>query len=260
MSRDIFIKILEQLRGCTHHLRFHVLGEPLVHPDLGLFLELCHEHGYRVTITTNGVLIDRAGLLLLAQPALRQVNFSLHCAESNKVLFSPDAYLGNIFCFIDEARKNKNIHISLRLWNAGNTADQEKNFYILHSIEKKFGLAYSLKQQLTGQAKIKLADAVFLNQAEHFLWPDINGKDFGGHGFCLGLRDHIAVLVDGTVVPCCLDSEGVINLGNINKNPFSAIVTGSRARNLYDGFSRRAAVEPLCRRCGYRLRFTRLPP
>jgi len=63
------------------------------------------------------------------------------------------------------------------------------------------------------------------------------------------------ILVDGTVVPCCLDGEGVINLGNIHESDFSQIVESERANNIFNGFSRREAVEELCRKCGYRTKF-----
>ena len=256
MSRDFFIKILEQLQGYTRHLMLHVLGEPLLHPELGLFLDLCREYGYLVSITTNGLLIHTAGRELLSKPALRQVNFSLRCAEANTGRFSLEEYLGGLFSFIDAARQRPDLYISLRLWNAGAASSPEKNQPILSFIEKIFPHSGSLSQRLTEHSSIKLAPSIFLNQAKHFMWPDINGKDFGGQGFCRGLRDHIAVLAGGTVVPCCLDSEGTINLGDINKISFADILAGSRARNLYDGFSRQVAVEPLCRRCSYRLRFT----
>ncbi|MNH32245.1 hypothetical protein D3C79_926750 [compost metagenome] len=56
-------------------------------------------------------------------------------------------------------------------------------------------------------------------------------------------------------MPCCLDGEGVINLGNVHEKPFSEIVEGERANKIVEGFSRREAVEELCRKCGYRQKF-----
>lgn len=95
-----------------------------------------------------------------------------------------------------------------------------------------------------------------MNQDHEFQWPDLKEAEDEGKGFCHALRNQAAILVDGTVVPCCLDGEGVINLGNINQTPFSEIVEGERANNLYNGFSRREVVEELCRKCGYRQRFS----
>lgn len=72
----------------------------------------------------------------------------------------------------------------------------------------------------------------------------------------LWLRNQVAILVDGTVVPCCLDGEGIISLGNINEIDFSKIIDSERANNILDGFSRREAVEELCKKCGYRKKFS----
>ena len=57
------------------------------------------------------------------------------------------------------------------------------------------------------------------------------------------------------MIPCCLDGEGVINLGNVDDTDFGEIITNERSTNIIEGFSRREAVEELCRKCGYRKRF-----
>ena len=72
---------------------------------------------------------------------------------------------------------------------------------------------------------------------------------------CIRDREQLAVLSDGTVVPCCLDHEGDIPLGNLLERDLEDILRGPRARALYDGFSRRRPSEALCRRCGYARRF-----
>ena len=75
------------------------------------------------------------------------------------------------------------------------------------------------------------------------------------HGFCYGMLDHVGVLADGTVVPCCLDADGEITLGNIFESDLSEILASPRARAIADGFKHHQKVEPLCRRCGYSKRF-----
>ena len=67
------------------------------------------------------------------------------------------------------------------------------------------------------------------------------------------------MLVDGTVVPCCLDSAGVLDLGNLFQQNLDEVLASPRARAIYDGFTRHKAVEPLCRRCGYAAVINKLP-
>ena len=75
--------------------------------------------------------------------------------------------------------------------------------------------------------------------------------------FCHGLRRQLAVLCDGTVVPCCLDGEGELALGNLFRQELEDILRGERAAAIHAGFDARRPVEELCRRCGYAERFTR---
>lgn len=257
MSRELFENILRKIKDHSEYLYFHVMGEPLLHPEIGYFLELCQQYGYRVNITTNGTLIDRAGDSIISKPALRQVNFSLHSFEANKSVNSMEDYLDKIFKFIRKSKdKQENkLLICLRLWNIAEEGLNKKNRFILQQIGKEFGLDTAIEESITHCKGIKLDENVFLNQAAVFVWPDNELAEIGCRGFCYGLRDQVAILADGTVIPCCLDREGVINLGNIQEQDFEDIMSGERAHALYEGFSRRDVVEPLCRKCGYRTRF-----
>lgn len=255
MEEDLFLRILNEVKGFTRSLYFHVLGEPLLHPGLGRFLAACQEAGTRVNITTNGTLVRSAGDILLSSPALRQVNFSLHSFEANMNTCSVDEYINTIFEFIQAARSRTSLSIILRLWNLGEGSANEGNQYLLRRIEEFFQLPYRIEEKLTPVNGLKLEDRIFLNQAMTFQWPDQGDRELEEKGFCYGLRDQIAFLVDGTVVPCCLDSEAGIDLGNIRTQCLHDILQSERASYFYDSFSQRKVVEPLCRKCSYRLRF-----
>lgn len=101
-----------------------------------------------------------------------------------------------------------------------------------------------------------LRDHLYLERAGKFDWPDLSANESGTQ-FCYGLRDQLGVLVDGTVVPCCLDHEGDIPLGNLFTQPLTEILTSPRACTLREGFSRRKPAEELCRRCGFAARFNK---
>ncbi|MCX7843700.1 MAG: radical SAM protein [Clostridia bacterium] len=253
MPAEVFEEILAKIRGCSEYLYFHVKGEPLLHPELGGFLELAARHGLRVNITTNGTLIGKMGKVLISSPALRQVNFSLHSFESKEFSKTLDGYLRDIFLFISDAKKQRELNIALRLWNS---KAKGQNRHILDEIAKEFGLEAPIVEEPSHIRGIKMDEKVFLHIAEPFEWPDIGAEELGSSGFCYGLRDQIAILVDGTVVPCCLDGEGAIALGNILEKDLASIIEGERAKHIYEGFSRRVAVEGLCRKCSYRSRFS----
>jgi radical SAM protein with 4Fe4S-binding SPASM domain len=271
MSADRFETVLGKLSGLTDHLYLHVMGEPLLHPEIVHFLELCGEYGYKVNLTTNGLLIREMTTALIGSSALRQMNFSLHSQEEVIDTTRLDEYLEDIFSFAELALEKGGIYISLRLWNfsSGRMGEQltqsttspedvdKYNAFVAQKLEQRFKPGFSVLQELQRTSRLKLREGLFLNCAEVFQWPALTADETGNEGFCLGLRDQLAVLVDGTVVPCCLDSAGVIRLGNIFKNDILEILEGERARSIYDGFSGRRALEELCRKCGYRTRFSK---
>jgi radical SAM protein with 4Fe4S-binding SPASM domain len=255
---DDFNKTLDQIKPHTKHIYLHVKGEPLLHPRIDELLDASHAKGFKVNITTNGTLIQKNREKLLGKPALRQMNFSLHSFDGHIGSTDREAYLRQIFSFVREVVEH-NVIISFRLWNLTpdniTNAQRNRNRETLALLEKEFGLDYRIEEKVVPGSGVKIADRIYLNQDHEFQWPSLQAPEDDGVGFCHALRSQAAVLVDGTVVPCCLDGEGVINLGNVHAKPFSEIIEGDRANRLVDGFSRRTAVEDMCRRCGYRQRF-----
>lgn len=259
ISVEDFSKILDDIKPHTDYIYFHIKGEPLLHPKIDQLLDISHEKGFKVNITTNGTLIRKNAHKLLGKPALRQMNFSLHSFDGHEGSTDREGYITSVLSFVREATAASEMIVSFRLWNL--TKDNETNLErsrnraTLELIEKEFGLDFRIEEKVVPGSGIKLADRIYLNQDHEFDWPDLRAKEDDGRGFCHALRNQAGILVDGTVIPCCLDGEGVINLGNVYETPFSEIVEGERANRLYDGFSRRIAVEELCRKCGYRQRF-----
>lgn len=254
-----FRKILDDIKPHTDYIYFHVKGEPLLHPKIDQLLDISHEQGFKVNITTNGTLIPKARHKLLGKPALRQMNFSLHSFDGHEGSTDREGYLGHILSFVREAVAASDLIVSFRLWNLmqdnETNLQRSRNRATLEMIEKEFGLDYRIEEKVVPGSGVKLAERIYLNQDHEFEWPDLKAKEDDGKGFCHALRNQAGILVDGTVIPCCLDGEGVIDLGNVYRTPFAEIVEGERANRLYNGFSRREAVEELCRKCGYRKRF-----
>lgn len=258
MSRDQFRTVLDHIRGQAATLYFHVKGEPLLHPDLRAFLELAGQEGFRVRITTNGTLLAERKDALAGQPCLDRLQVSFHSLAQFSPAAAADiakAALSAIDVLLDANRKvNPRFLVSLRLWTRD---DAESTAQAASLIERQYGLADGfVTRSLAGRNSVLIAPGIAVHAADTFVWPSLGAPETGNDGFCLGLRDQAAILADGVVVPCCLDGDGVIALGNIFSSTLSEIRAAPRARALYDGFSGRKAVEPLCRRCGYRSRFT----
>lgn len=127
-----------------------------------------------------------------------------------------------------------------------------QNQDIIEKIQTKFNLGFELKEEVKQKMGIKLQNKLYINQEYEFQWPDINAIEDNGEGFCRGLRNQMAILVDWTVVPCCLDGNGIIALGNLKEQSLDSILQSERAQKIQDCFSKRYAIEELCRKCGYR--------
>ena len=246
MTAAEFSSLLPKLRPYSDYLYFHLMGEPLLHPGLETFLRLAGEAGFRVILTTNGTLLPRQQEMLLAAPGLHKVNISLHAFEANALSVPFETYLSGCFAF-GKAMEGRKL-VSYRLWNEG--GQNEKNAEILASLRRHFPEPWI--QERRG---IRIGERIYLEYGDKFDWPDLAAPDGGERLFCHGLRDQIGVLCDGTVVPCCLDHEGDIPLGNLFEQTMEEILAAPRAQALYEGFSGRRATEELCRRCGYARRF-----
>ena len=246
MTEAEFSTLLPRLQPYTDFLYFHLMGEPLCHPLLGRFLALAGEAGFRVILTTNGTLLPLRQDLLLASPALHKVNVSLHAFEANDLTVPFEAYLKGCTDFGRAAEGR--VLVTYRLWNGGGA--NRRNSEILAALEQAFPRPWVEERR-----GIRLGERVYLEYGEKFDWPDLQAPDGGERVFCYGLRDQLGVLCDGTVVPCCLDHEGDLALGNLFDQTLPEILDSPRARAIYEGFSRRQAAEPLCRRCGYATRF-----
>ena len=246
LSREEFSLLAVKLRPHTEYLYFHLMGEPLLHPLLGNFLEIAGNLGFKVMITTNGTLLKEKRELLCKSPALLKVNISLQSFEANTG-GELKGYLGDCIDFAERAAASGK-RCEFRLWNRNGLEKLNPD------IEAQLASAFP-KPWTKSREGWKLGERLWLEPGDHFDWPDLKADDRGESCFCYGLRDQIGVLCDGTVVPCCLDHEGDIPLGNLFEQELNEVLSSDRARAIHDGFSERRAVEALCRRCGYSRRF-----
>ena len=242
LSREEFALLLPKLSPWTDHLYFHLMGEPLCHPLLGEFLEMAGSAGFKVILTTNGTLLRRSQEMLLSAGGLHKVNISLHAFEANDLDMPFEEYLAGCFEFGLSAEGKK--IVTYRLWNSG--GQDEENGRIIAVLEKYFPRPWH-----TGRRGIRIGQNIYLEHGDKFDWPDLSADDGGDRVFCYGLKDQIGVLCDGTVVPCCLDHEGDIALGNLFEQSMEDILAAPRTQAMAEGFARGRASEELCRKCGY---------
>jgi len=248
-----FKNLIEQIKPFTKVIALHIFGDPLTLKNLKDYINVISKSNLKVEITTTGFFLKKHSLDLFLEPSIRQVNFSLNSFAKNEPKITIDEYLEPIFALCD-LKLEKKIHnfINLRLWNQDeNNSEEEFNSLVFKKLFNKFKVKIENK---TYSQPIRLENQILLHFDNYFEWPSLQNKHLS-HGFCHGLSAQLGILSDGTVVPCCLDGFGVINLGNILEIPLVEILNSTRANNIIKGFQDKIAVEELCQKCSFKDRF-----
>lgn len=260
LSEEEFDLLTDRVRGKVCFLYFHLMGEPLQHPLLPQFITMAREKGFKTVLTSNGTLLHRAMALLDTLP--HKIQLSLHSHESN-ARGELSEYMNQVMRFSTQAA-GKGTCMVLRLWNQGGM-DRE-NEEVMRLIEK-----YVPKPWKERPDGFRLCDNLYLEFDRKFEWPggggkaasdDSDGKQEESDGkleaspskskqeyFCKALIKQIGVLSDGSLVPCCLDHDGDVILGNLFHQSLEEILASPRAQALVEGFRHHAATEPLCQSC-----------
>ena len=233
MSIEEFKIVLDKIKPYTKYIYLHVMGEALLHPKINKLIDLASKD-FNINITTNGYLIDR-----IKTKNIRQINISIHSFDK-KYNINTEEYLNNIFSVVD---KLDNTYISYRFW-----VNNKNSKELLDIINKHYNTNFKLKELKRDN---KINNHIFINTYNEFIWPDLNNDYYNETGKCYALRDHIGILVSGEVVPCCLDSKGIINLGNIFKDNLEDILNSTRAKKMLDGFKNNKKIEELCKKCNF---------
>ncbi|MBR2930652.1 MAG: radical SAM protein [Clostridia bacterium] len=245
LSVDEFSIIAEKISPLTDYVYLHVMGEPLMHPELFDIISIAKLGGLNVAITTNGTLLgELSEELICAKPY--KVNVSIHSFEEGSTEEYLE-YINSVFNFADKA-SDAGILVTLRLWNKG--YDEGRNINTLELMKARFPGEWAL-----GVRGARIKHKLHLEEGERFSWPDMRAELLGDRVFCHGLGDHVAILSDGSIVPCCLDREGAITLGNIFSDDPCQVLSSPRAEAIRSGFKNKCATEELCKRCGYARRF-----
>lgn len=234
LTLEEFKMILDKVENYTDYLYFHVMGEPLLHPNICEFISLASSR-FKINITTNGYLIRK----IHGISNIRQLNISLHSYD-NKYNISVEEYMNNIFNVID-SDEFKNTYISLRFW-----VKNKFNNEIIDKLNEHYNISVNEETK-----SYTINNHIFINNFHEFIWPDLDNDYYSTEGTCFALKEHIGILSDGTVVPCCLDSIGCINLGNIYSDSLDNILNSSRVKKMMDGFKNNKKIEDFCKHCHF---------
>lgn len=258
MSLEKFDDINKQLKPFTKELAYHIVGDPLVLSNLNDYLNISLKHELKVNITTTANNINTKHYKALMNDTIKQINFSINSYNANSHKKSLDEYLNPILDFIEYAQNLQHEYfINLRIWNLDEDKSAKQfNKQVFDRVNTRFNSNIDIEDIYLNRPKnIKIARKVFFNFDEYFNWPSLENDFVSEKGFCYGLDSHFGILTSGDVVPCCLDQNACINLGNTNDTPLLDILSSQRVKTIQSGFKKGIVVEELCQKCDYRTRF-----
>ena len=256
MDLGLFENIVNQVAPLTELVCFHLMGDPLVHPQLPMMIDICDQHHANIFFVTNGVLLRPEKFELMLHKRLYQINFSLHSFFDNFPSKDPTNYLERIFSYTERALEERpDLYLNFRLWNLNDPLSLPQNTAMLNRICERFDYSPPTAIDVRKRKSFNIKQRLYLHFDTEFTWPAIDLPVLGSSGTCYGLSSHFGVLVDGTVVPCCLDKEAAIPLGNVADRPILDILGSKRSQDIIKGFKQNNLVEDLCKRCQYIERF-----
>ena len=242
MTLEEYDIILKKIKDYTNYIYLHVKGESLLHPNIIEFIKQADRYNLKVNLTTNGTLFGKYAIELGKCSNLNKINFSLHSENKKR------NYFENIFDNIKYLSDNTTV--IYRLWTLKNNELDDKSTKIVNKIKKYYELSPEIVEKIKIEKNIKIKPTIYVDKDNCFEWPKIN--DNKSCGYCYALKTQIAILVDGTVVPCCLDSDGIINLGNIFKDEINNIINSEKYKKLQKSFQDRKPEELLCQSCTFK--------
>ena len=245
MTPSEFQKVICKIKDYTDNIYLHVKGEPLLHSNLDDILQICDNNNINVRITTNGTLLSKKKDILLKHK-IKQINVSLHSENNNC------NYFEDVFNTCDKLVKKTTI--IYRIWTLPTLNLDKLSTIIVDKIINHYQLEKVIIEKIRHDKNIKIKDNIYLDKDYEFDWPKINIIN-NNIGTCLGTKSHVAILSNGIVTACCLDSEGVINFGNIFESEFSDILESDLFKKINTGFKNNIIVNDLCKSCTFRKRF-----
>jgi radical SAM protein with 4Fe4S-binding SPASM domain len=246
-----------QAKPLTKQICLHLMGEPLAHPEFTTIMQICDELELKIFLTTNGTLLKRHSEALSTWKSLEQINFSVHSYFANPEKMTLNDYMNPILNFCDSAyQKGSNFYINLRLWNLEKTnAQKQQNTLVFDILNDRYQIKMNENVDVLAHKSKKIREKLYVHFDTEFIWPSLDQPKRSEAGTCYGLRKQLAIHANGDVVPCCLDKESVLKIGNIHVNELNSILKDNRAIRIKNGFENNRLVEELCQKCQYADRF-----
>ncbi len=239
MPLELFEKVCKEVASLTPIITLHVLGDPCKLKNLNHYLSAARRFSLKVDLVTSGVYWHDFETLL--QDVIYQISISLDAGLDNHNKLNQHRYIQKILEFCRyKFEKNSEVFLNLRIQDG--TLEKHQNLIkpFLESFE-----CVSL-EGLKSQGRARLFKKSFLNIQKTFKWPNLNAPNPLNQKskipYCYGLIKQIAILSNGVVVPCCMDTQAHISLGDLNHTPLKDILKSQKSYGYQNPFFKGRSV------------------
>ena len=192
MDLDLFKKIIDDT-PTLEHLCMHNWGEPLLHKDIFKMFDYAHQAGVNyIVMNTNGTLLNEKMISQIIESPLNIIRFSIDGSpETFKKIrgVELDKIEANILR-LKEVKEDQRPELSMGVvFTVEEETQQDTDEYIKHW--------ETIVDHVRTQPKL-------IQSPRKEPCPEPFGKDYG----------KLVVLWDGTVIPCCVDYNASLKLGN----------------------------------------------
>lgn len=262
MSLEAFAHALDSALMLTKRIALHILGDPCALPNLANYLTLAHSKGAEIELVTSGAFFHKHRPQTLLSPPVYQLSISLEAGIDNAIA----NYATKLAPLLAYHLQHPSCFLNLRVQDSSLYQNPQALCTLLrqilpesiftpthHTHHQKFCHALSRNDIYTlfdEKGRIRLWSKAFLIIKPHFTWAGFATMP-QKHKSCHALKEQIGILSDGTIVPCCMDTQGAINLGNITTTSLQEALHSPRAVAMKNGFKTQRAVESLCQHCGF---------
>lgn len=246
VGREIAAGEFEHIISKTKHRAdfyyLHVMGEPLLNSHVLDIFKVADKHSVKIKMVTNGTLLHRYYEKLKDVAALKKIIVSLSCIDSFS-LAEAGRYLDEVLPCVSYLLNYTSKSVTLRALNE--CAPEIQNLIsqkVTEYLGEDFFGTYIANPAYKGKLQFE--------KSTHFTWP-VSSTKRRGRKKCLALNRQIAILSNGDVVPCCMDSEGETVLGNIFSSSLEDIESTDLYKDIKSGLANGTATAALCQRCTF---------
>lgn len=279
--------VLDQISALdlAEKVTFHVMGEPLLHPNIFEILDYAAEVHLPVGLTTNGALLGSKTIRRLAERDLHQIDISLQTPDAQSFQATRgtrmdfEKYRSHLLDLLAacSARPSPPI-FKIRIMTTKFAGKMKAKLGIpdfmdsastlrktvlewTELIYDRLGRTIDNRDKLVaavnrigihGWNVIEVSPKVFIETYVLTDWGNAFAEDGiveANHGYCFGMRDHFAILHTGDVVLCCVDFDGKTSIGNVAATPLIDILNQPELEEIMAGFARGRLVSPYCKHC-----------